>query len=90
MSAEIEFTDTPVLQDPGPTVFQAPDVEELALPQILHKVEELAVPIDRVCNAADIPRERQVCCNAVRESGNQEDAGGRRASTRVTRPDPPA
>ena len=46
--AEIAFTDTPVMQDPGPTVFQAPPVEELTLPQVVHKVEELAVPIDQV------------------------------------------
>ena len=46
--AEIAFTDTPVMQDPGPTVFQTPSVEELTLPQVVHKVEELAVPIDRV------------------------------------------
>ena len=36
--AEIAFTDTPVMQDPGPTVFQTPPVEELTLPQIVHKV----------------------------------------------------
>ncbi len=47
-SAEISFTETPILQDPGLTVFQAPAVEELTLPQAMHKVEELAVPIDRI------------------------------------------
>ena len=47
-SAEIAFTDTPVLQDPGLTVFQSPVVDELSLPQVVHKVEELAVPVDRV------------------------------------------
>ena len=46
--AEIAFTDTPVLQDPGPTVFQAPAVEGMTLPQVLHKVEDLAVPIDQI------------------------------------------
>lgn len=46
--AEISFTDTPVMQDPGPTVFQIPTEEELTLPQVVHKVEELAVPVDRV------------------------------------------
>ena len=45
---EIAFTDTPVMQDPGPTVFRASPVEEMTLPQVMHKVEELAVPIDRV------------------------------------------
>jgi len=54
--AEISFVDTPVLRDPGQTVFQAPSVEELTLPQVLHKVEELAVPIDRVITP-QIPRE---------------------------------
>ncbi len=48
IEAEISFTDTPVMQDPGPTVFQAPPVEELTLPQVVQKVEELAVPVDRV------------------------------------------
>lgn len=47
-SAEISFTETPILQDPGLTVFQASVVEELTLPQVVHKVEELAVPIDRI------------------------------------------
>ena len=47
-SAEIAFTETPLLQDPGLTVFQAPVADELTLPQIVHKVEELAVPVDRV------------------------------------------
>ena len=46
--AEIAFTDTPVMQDPAPTVFQAPPVEELTVPQVVQKVEELAVPIDQV------------------------------------------
>ncbi len=46
--AEIAFTDTPVMQDPGPTVFQAPPAEELTVPQVVHTVEELAVPIDQV------------------------------------------
>ena len=47
-SAEIAFTDTPVLNDPGLTVFQAPIADELTLPQVLHKVETLTVPIDNV------------------------------------------
>ena len=47
-SAEIGFTDTPILQDTGLTVFQPPVVEELTLPQVLHKVEKLALPVDRV------------------------------------------
>ncbi|MCH8206052.1 MAG: phospholipase D family protein [Chloroflexi bacterium] len=47
-SAEIAFTETPVLQDTGLTVFQPPAVEELTLPQVLHKVEELALPVDRI------------------------------------------
>ena len=46
--AEIEFIETPVLNDPGLTVFQAPAPDELTIPQVVHKVEELAVPIDRV------------------------------------------
>ena len=46
--AEIEFIETPVLNDPGLTVFQAPVPDELSIPQVVHKVEELAVPIDRV------------------------------------------
>ena len=46
--AEIEFTETPVLNEPGLTVFQAPVPDELSIPQVVHKVEELAVPIDRV------------------------------------------
>ena len=46
--AEIEFTETPVLNEPGLTVFQPPAPDELAIPQVVHKVEELAVPIDRV------------------------------------------
>ena len=47
--AEIAFTDTPALQEPGLTVFQAPPpVDDLTVPQVVHKVEELAVPIDRV------------------------------------------
>ena len=46
--AEIAFTDTPVMQDPGLTVFQAPPAEELTVPQVVHTVEELAVPIDQV------------------------------------------
>ncbi|MDA1349304.1 MAG: phospholipase D-like domain-containing protein [Chloroflexi bacterium] len=47
-SAEIAFTDTPVLQDPGVTVFLPPPIDELTVPQVVHKVEELAVPVDRV------------------------------------------
>ena len=55
-SAEISFVETPVLQDPGLTVFQTPAVEDLTLPQVVHKVEELAVPIDRVVSP-QVPRE---------------------------------
>jgi hypothetical protein len=47
-SAEIGFTDTPVLQDPGVTVFQPPTVDDLTLPQVVHKVEELTIPVERV------------------------------------------
>ena len=47
-SAEIEFTDTPVLQDPGLTVFLPPEGEELTISQVVQREEELAVPIDRV------------------------------------------
>ena len=46
--AEIEFTETPVMNEPGLTVFQPPNPEELTIPQVVHKVEELAAPIDRV------------------------------------------
>ena len=46
--AEIAFTDTPVLQEEGVTVFQPPPAEELTVPQVVHRVEELAVPVDRV------------------------------------------
>ena len=47
-SAEIAFTETPALQDTGVTVFQPPPIDELTIPQVVHKVEELAVPVDRV------------------------------------------
>ena len=47
-AAEITFTDTPVLQEEGVTVFQPPPPEELTVPQVLHKVEELTVPVDRI------------------------------------------
>ena len=46
--AEIAFTDTPVLQEEGVTVFQPPPPEELTVPQVVHRVEELTVPVDRV------------------------------------------
>jgi hypothetical protein len=36
------------LQDPGLTVFQPPEVEELTIPQVVHRVEELTVPVERV------------------------------------------
>lgn len=45
---EIDFTETPVLNEPGLTVFQPPPPEELAIPQVVRKVEELAAPIDRI------------------------------------------
>ena len=47
-SAEITFTETPILGEEGITVFQAPNPEELTLPQVVHKVEELTVPVERV------------------------------------------
>ena len=47
-TAEITFTETPILGEEGITVFQAPTPEELTLPQVVHTVEELAVPVDRV------------------------------------------
>ena len=47
-SAEITFVETPVLQDTGLTVFQAPTVDELTIPQVVHRVEELALPIERI------------------------------------------
>ena len=47
-SAEIDFTETPVLQDTGLTVFQPPAGDELTIPQVVHKVEELALPVERV------------------------------------------
>ena len=47
-SAEIDFTETPVLQDTGLTVFQPAAEDELTIPQIVHKVEELALPVERV------------------------------------------
>ncbi len=50
-SAEISFMETPVLQDPGLTVFQAPPVGEPTPPEIIHKVEELAAPIERVVSS---------------------------------------
>ena len=46
--ADIAFTDTPVLQEEGVTVFQPPQPEELTVPQVVHRVEELTVPVDRV------------------------------------------
>ncbi len=46
--ADIAFTDTPVLQEEGVTVFQPPPAEELTIPQVMHKVEELTVPVDSV------------------------------------------
>ena len=65
--AEIAFTDTPVMQDPGPTVFQAPAAEELTVPQVVHTVEELAVPIDQVVSP-EVTREngRYVVTPAVK------------------------
>ena len=47
-SAEIGFTDTPVLQATGVTVFQPPTVDDLTLPQVVHKVEELTIPVERI------------------------------------------
>ncbi len=47
-TAKIDFTDTPLLQDKGVTVFQAPPAEELAVPQVVQKVEELAQPVERI------------------------------------------
>ncbi len=46
--ADIAFTDTPVLQEEGVTVFQPPPPEELTMPLVVHRVEELTVPVDRV------------------------------------------
>lgn len=81
-SAEIAFTDTPVLQDPGLTVFQPPPVDELTIPQVVHRVEELALPVERVVSP-QIPREngRFVVTPAVKaeikrmrwRKGEQED-----------------
>jgi hypothetical protein len=56
-SAEITFTDTPILQDPGLTVFQPPPVEELTIPQVIHKVEELTIPVERIVSP-QVTRER--------------------------------
>jgi hypothetical protein len=56
-SAEITFTDTPIMQDTGLTVFQPPTAEELALKQVIYKVEELAVPVDRIVSS-QITREK--------------------------------
>ena len=85
-SAEIAFTETPVLQDTGLTVFQPPAVEELTLPQVLHKVEELALPVDRVVSP-QITRQngRYVVTPTVKavikklrwRKGQQEDNGTR-------------
>ena len=47
-TAEIDFTDTPVLQDTGVTVFQPPPVEELTVPQVVQKVEALVPPVERI------------------------------------------
>ena len=47
-SAEVPFTETPIMQDPGLTVFQPPPPEELIVQQVVHKVEELALPIERI------------------------------------------
>ena len=47
-SAEMAFTDKPALLDPMLTVFVPPPVEELSIAQVVHKVEELALPVDRV------------------------------------------
>ena len=81
-SAEISFMETPALQDSGLTVFQVPAVEELTLPQVVHKVEELAVPIDRVVSP-QVAREngRYLVTPAVKaeikrmrwQKGQQED-----------------
>ena len=81
-SAEIAFTDTPVLQDPGVTVFQPPVADELTVPQVVHKVEELTVPVDRVVSPqVDRQNGRQVITAAVKaeikrmrwRKGQQED-----------------
>ena len=81
-SAEIAFTDTPVLQDPGVTVFLPPSVDELTIPQIVHRVEELAVPVERVVSP-QVSREngRHILTPAVKaeikrlrwRKGQQED-----------------
>lgn len=47
-SAEITFTDTPIMQDPGLTVFQPPQSGELTVQQVIHKVEELTIPVERI------------------------------------------
>ena len=47
-TAELDFTDTPVLQDTGVTVFQPPPVEELTVPQVVQKVEALVPPVERI------------------------------------------
>ena len=44
----IDFTDTPVLQDTGVTVFQPPPAEELTVPQVVQKVEALVPPVERI------------------------------------------
>ena len=44
----IDFTDTPVLQDTGVTVFQPPPADELTVPQVVQKVEALVPPVERI------------------------------------------
>ena len=87
--AEIAFTDTPVMRDPGPTVFQAPPVEELSIPQVVQKVEELAVPIDRVVTPQVSRGKRQIHHKALRKGGNQETALAKEVSCKATSTNPP-
>ena len=46
-TVEVELTDTPIFQDPGLTVFRPSQIEDITLPQVIHKVEELKLPIER-------------------------------------------
>ena len=48
VSRQVEFTETPLLQDTGLTVFQQEPVTELTIPNVLQKVEALSLPIERV------------------------------------------
>ncbi len=91
-SREISFTDTPLMQDPGLTVFQPPPPDELTVPQVVHKVEELTLPVERIVSP-HVSREngRQVITPKVKaeikrmrwRKGEQEDEATRPTSLTI-------